>query len=111
MAINYDKQVLVEGNRRRAQASERPATFARYNDEVDVIPSGNLQMNNQTRLAGQKGARALELMSNPVAAQNVNEWMNMFGQSNEGAMFNQAKMQQAMAQSTLAETNAMLGKG
>ena len=110
MNINYDKQVLVEGNRRRAQAAERPSTFARYNDEVNVIPSGNLQMDNQTRLAGQLGARALELMSNPVAAENVNTWMNQFGQSNQGAEFNQAKMQQAMAQAQLQETNAELGK-
>tara|TARA_X000001388_G_scaffold1415_1_gene1473 strand:- start:1779 stop:2111 length:333 start_codon:yes stop_codon:yes gene_type:complete len=110
MTVQYDRQVLVEGNRKRAQAAERPSTFARYNDEVNVIPSGSLQMDNQTRMAGQMGARALELMSNPAAMQNVSNWMNQFGQSNQGAQFNMAKMQQATAKAELLETNAELGK-
>ncbi len=97
MSIKYDRQTLVEGNRLRAQASERPATFAEYNGAVDVLPSGNMMLQNQTRFAGQRGARALELMSNPEAANQVNEWMGMFNQSVPGYEFNQAKMLEAQA--------------
>ena len=97
MSIQYDRQTLIEGNRLRAQASERPSTFAEYNGAVDVIPSGGMQLNNQSRFAGQVGARALELMANPVAAQQTQNWMNMFGQSVPGMQFNQAKIMQAQA--------------
>ena len=91
MSISYDRQTLIEGNRLRNQASERPSTFAEYNGAVDVVPSGGMQLNNQSRFAGQVGARALELM-NPVAAEQAQNWMGMFGQSNQGFEFNQAKM-------------------
>ena len=96
MSIQYDRQTLIEGNRLRAQASERPSTFAEYNGAVDVIPSGGLQLNNQSRFAGQVGARALELM-NPAAAQQTENWMGMFSQSVPGMEFNQAKILQAQA--------------
>ena len=94
MSIQYDRQTLIEGNRLRAQASERPSTFAEYNGAVDVIPAGGMQLNNQSRFAGQVGARALELM-NPVAAQQTENWMGMFGQSVPGMQFNEAKILQA----------------
>ena len=95
MSIQYDPQTLIEGNRLRQQASERPSTFAEYNGAVDVIPSGGLQLRNQTRFAGQRGVRAIELMNNPQAAMQTQEWMNMFGQSVPGFQFNQAKMMMA----------------
>ena len=41
------------------------------------------------------GARALELMQNPAEASRTNQWMEMFGQSNQGAEFNQTKQMQA----------------
>ena len=73
MSVTYDKQTLIEGNRLRSQASERPSTFAEYNGAVDVVPAGGMQVNNQSRFAGQMGARALELM-NPVVAQQAGDW-------------------------------------
>ena len=97
MSVQYDRQTLIEGNRLRAQASERPTTFAEYNGAVDAVPSaGGMQLNNQTRFAGQVGARALELM-NPAAAQQTEQWMGMFSQSVPGYQFNEAKMMQAQA--------------
>lgn len=104
MNIKYDPQALIQGNRIRRQNEEQPATFAEYNGAADVIPAGNMDLRNQSRMAGQVGARAIELMNNPQASQQVNNWMELFGQSNQGAMFNQAKSQQAMAQAELAET-------
>ena len=110
MNIQYDKQALVEGNRQRAQAEERPTTFAEYNGSVSANPTSSLDLSSQTRMAGQQGARALELMQNPEAAQNVSQWMNLFGQSNQGGEFNQQKMQQAMQADSLAITDKELGR-
>ena len=110
MNISYDRQTLMEGNRQKEQAKERPTTFAEYNGAVEPQPTGNLALSNQSRMAGQKGARALELMQNPNAAMAVNEWMNLFGQSNQGQEFNAAKMQQAMQADELAITNKELGR-
>ncbi len=111
MSISYDRQTLVEGNRIQKQAEERPSTFAEYNGASMSQPTNNLELSSQTRMAGEKGARALELMQNPNARLDVDNWMASFGQSNQGAEFNQAKMQQAAEADSLAQTNAELGKG
>ena len=110
MNLTYDRQSLIQGNRIRRQNEEQPATFAEYNGATDVIPAGNMELRNQTRMAGQMGARALELMNNPEASQQVNNWMELFGQSNQGAEFNMAKSQQAMAQAQLAESQIEMAR-
>tara|TARA_X000001388_G_C2158085_1_gene95128 strand:+ start:272 stop:607 length:336 start_codon:yes stop_codon:yes gene_type:complete len=110
MNVNYDKQTLVEGNRIQKQAEERPSTFAEYNGASMSQPTSNLELSSQTRMAGEKGARAIELMNNPNAQYDVEQWMNSFGQSNQGAEFNQSKMQLASEADSLAETNQLLGK-
>ena len=94
MSIKYDPQTIIEGNRLRAQAEEQPSTFAEYNGAVDVIPpAGGMAVKNQSgRMAGQMGIRALELMNNPAARQQAEDFMNMFIQSNQGFEFNQARM-------------------
>ncbi len=91
MSVNYDRQSLIEGNKLRVQASERPSTFAEYNGAVDVIPA------DKTRMAGSMGVRAVELMTNPQAAQQAEAWMGQFSQSVPGMEFNQAKIMQAQA--------------
>jgi len=91
MTVRYDPQTLVEGNRLRKQATERPSTFAEYNGAVDVLPA------DKTRMAGSVGARALELMTNPAAAMQTQNWMEQFSQSVPGYEFNQAKMIEAQA--------------
>ena len=62
---------------------------------MSPIESENLQQSSSTRKAGQVGQRALELMGNPVARQQTDNWMNQFGQSNEGAEFNRSKQAEA----------------
>ncbi len=91
MSVRYDRQTLIEGNKLRAQASERPSTFAEYNGAVDVQPA------DKTRMAGSMGVRAVELMTNPAAAQQTQAWMGQFSQSVPGYEFNQAKMIEAQA--------------
>ena len=110
MNPTYDKQTLVEGNRRKSQAEERPGTFAMYNGEVDVAAPNNLDLRNQSRMAGEKGAGALELMSNPQAIADVDEWMTSFAESNQGAEFNATKDRKAQELALLEKTNAMLGR-
>jgi len=46
-------------------------------------------------MAGQMGERAQALMMDPIEQQRTNEWMGLFGMSNEGAQFDQAKIQKA----------------
>ena len=43
-------------------------------------------------MAGEMGARALELMNNPNEQARVNGWMSRFGLTNQGMQWNQAKM-------------------
>ena len=98
MTVRYDRQTLIEGNKLRAQASERPSTFAEYNGAVDVIPP------SKTRMAGSAGVRAVELMTNPAAMKQTEAWMGQFSQSVPGYEFNQAKMIEAQpAQSAASE--------
>jgi len=92
---NFDPQAIRQGNLIKAEAKENPATFATDTGVVRIKSSDQLERNNKNRMAGEMGSRALELM-NPEAAAAAEQWMNMFGQSNEGEMFNQAKMRQAM---------------
>ncbi len=110
MNVSYDRPTLIEGNRQKQQAEERPTTFAEYNGAVEPQPTGNLALSNQSRMAGQTGARALELMQNPNAAMEVDRWMNLFGQSNQGQEFNAAKMEQTMQADSLAITDKELGR-
>ena len=104
MDLTYDRSTILNGNRLREQAEERPPTFAEYNGATDAVPASKLDVTSNNRMAGPVGMRALELMNNPEAAMATNNWMNMFGQSNEGMQFNQAKQQQA---DQFAETQVM----
>ena len=95
MNLTYNRSDIVQGNRLRQEAEERPTTFAEYDGAVDPITPDNMDTSNQ-RMAGPVGSRALQLMNDPAALQATNNWMELFGQSNEGAAFNQTKSQQAM---------------
>jgi hypothetical protein len=97
MDYKYNKNSLIQGERYRREKEENPSTFALYNGEVNPLDSDNLQSSSSARKAGQVGQRALELMNNPEAAQRTDEWMNQFGQSNEGAEFNRSKQAEADA--------------
>ena len=105
MNLSYDRASLLQGNRLRRENEERPVTFAEYNGAVDAQPSTNLDVSNQ-RMAGPVGARALELMTNPEAVAATDNWMGMFGQSNQGAEFNMTKQAMASEQAELAVLDA-----
>ena len=110
MNLTYDKASILQGNIIRRENEERPVTFAEVNGASDAQPSASLDTSNQ-RMAGPVGARAMELMNNPVARDATESWMNKFGLSNQGGEFNQQKMNQAMARDEMLATNNQLGKG
>ena len=110
MNLTYDKASILQGNMIRRENEERPVTFAEVNGASDAQPTASLDVTNQ-RMAGPVGARALELMSNPVARASTENWMDEYSQSNEGAAFNQTKTDQAIQRDELALTNKELGKG
>ena len=85
--MSYERESILEGNKIQKRLQETPSSFhaASSLDRPDT----------RTRMAGEKGARALELMSDPQAQEEANSWMKLFGMSNQGMQFNQAKMLQA----------------
>ena len=95
MDFKYSRNSLIQGERYRRELEENPSTFAIYNGEVSPIEAENLQESSSTRKAGQVGQRALELMENPEARMQTDNWMNQFGQSNEGSEFNRSKQAEA----------------
>ena len=104
MDLTYDRSTILNGNRLREQAEERPPTFAEYNGATDAVPASKLDVTSNNRKAGPMGMRALELMNNPEAIAATDRWMSLFGQSNQGVEFNAARQAQLDAQ---AETQVM----
>ena len=70
---------------------ETPETFATMDGAAQPRESMELSKGN-SRMAGEMGARALELMNNPNEQNRVQGWMARFGMSNQGMQWNQAKM-------------------
>ena len=103
MNLEYDRASILQGNKLRRENEERPVTFAEYNGATEPIAPADMAITNQ-RMAGPVGARAMQLMRDPQAIQATDNWMNMFGQSNQGSQFNMAKQAQANA---IAETAVM----
>ena len=85
--MRYDKETILQGNEMVKGRQETPSTFHAANQLE--------KPKTKTRMAGQMGARALELMNNPEEKARTENFMSLFGQSNEGMQFNQAKMIQA----------------
>jgi len=104
--MNISPETIRNGNRLRRELASNPATFGTDSGVAQIQPNENLDQRNGIRMAGQMGARALELMQNPQEAQRVDEWMNQFGQSVPGREFNAAKLQQAQQ---MADQNAGVG--
>ena len=89
--MNFNPQDLKNGYRNVEKAKETPNTFSEINGAVDSNPDGVMK-SPSGRMAGQEGARAMEMMTNPDEAKRTANWMRMFGMSNQGVQFNQAKM-------------------
>ena len=93
--MRFDKTTLQQGTLNAQSAQETPSTFGETNNSDQVTPARDLTKSPQ-RMAGQMGVRAFALMNDPEEANRTNQWMSMFGMSNQGAAFNQAKMMGGM---------------
>ncbi len=92
--MNYSPQDIQQGNTLKKQAEETPSNFGILDGAIER-PSGDRY---GQRMAGPVGARAIQLMNDPMEQQRTTDWMNRFGLSNEGMQFNQARMMMANPQ-------------
>jgi hypothetical protein len=90
--MKYSTEDLRQGMTLRQQALETPSTFGTIHGASDTTAGDKPP---KSRMAGQMGARIMDLMTNPVEVQRTQNWMSQFGMSNEGMQFNQAKMMMA----------------
>ncbi len=89
--MNFSKESLQQGRANQAASVETPESFATL-DGAAVPREGTELSKGNSRMAGEMGARALELMNNPNEQARVEGWMGRFGMSNQGMQWNQAKM-------------------
>jgi hypothetical protein len=93
--MDYSPQDIQQGNSLKIKAEETPSNFGTVDGAIERQESSGF---GKTRFAGQKSARLVELMQDPVEAQRTQNWMTQFGLSNEGMQFNQARMMMANPQ-------------
>ena len=86
--MNYSPQDINQGNSLKQQAEETPSNFGILDGAMERPTAAGYGQ----RMAGPKGARAIELMNDPIEQQRTAAWMQQFGMSNEGMQFNQARM-------------------
>ena len=89
--MHYAKENLQQGLRNQQASAETPESFATIDGASQPREGVELSKGN-SRMAGEQGARALELMNNPNEQIRVKNWMNQFGLTNQGMQWNQAKM-------------------
>jgi len=89
--MNFTKEAIHQGRANQDASSETPESFATI-DGASVPRQGTELSKGNSRMAGEMGARALELMNNPNEQARVEGWMSRFGMSNQGMQWNQAKM-------------------
>ena len=89
--MEFSKESIQQGQANRNASVETPETFATI--EGASQPRGGTELSKKnSRMAGEMGARALELMNNPRDRVRVDNWMARFGMTNQGMQWNQAKM-------------------
>ena len=89
--MEFSKESIQQGQANRNASVETPETFATI--EGASQPRGGTELSKaNSRMAGEMGARALELMNNPNEQVRVNNWMARFGMTNQGMQWNKAKM-------------------
>ena len=91
MKIDYTSTGVYQGRQNQAKAKENPNTFSRENGAEQIMQGSELDKPKQ-RMAGKMGNRIMEYMNDPAEKARTDSWMSMFGLSNQGAQFNQAKI-------------------
>ena len=98
--MNYEnRQTIQQGRQNQLEANETPASFTMENGVVRSEDTGDLAFKARSnRMAGEMGARAIELMNDPEELKRTQSWMEAFSQSNQGAEWNMARMNGGMSQ-------------
>ena len=91
MKFDYSKQTVAQGRDNQQRIQEEPNTFGKTSGADSYTQTSYLDKPKQ-RMAGRMGQRALDYLTDPEEQRRTNEWMDYFNNSNEGAMFNQAKI-------------------
>ena len=89
--MKFSKEAIQQGRANQDASAETPETFATIDGATQPREGVELSKGN-SRMAGEMGARALELMNNPNEQNRVQGWMMKFGLTNQGMQWNQAKM-------------------
>ena len=75
--MEFSKESIQQGQANQSASVETPETFATI--EGASQPRGGTELSkSNSRMAGEMGARALELMNNPNEQARVQRWMAQF---------------------------------
>ena len=85
--MQFSKEAIQQGRANQDASSETPETFARLDGAAQPRDHRELSKSN-SRMAGEMGARALELMNNPNEQARVEGWMQRFSSKPMGMQFN-----------------------
>ena len=91
MKIDYSATGVAQGRINQAKSQDSPNTFGTESGADQVTQMSKLDKPKQ-RMAGQMGHRIMEYMNDPAEQSRTDSWMEMFGLSNQGMQFNQAKI-------------------
>ena len=89
--MEFSKEAIQQGRANQDASVETPESFSTIEGAAQPREGTELSKAN-SRMAGEMGARALELMNNPNEQARVQGWMMKFGLTNQGMQWNQAKM-------------------
>ncbi len=82
---------IVSGRMAQARAKETENTFGTINDASNVNENNTLDTGD-IRMAGEVGARAMQMMNDPQEFDRTMQWMNLFSRGTEGPPWNEARM-------------------
>ena len=85
--MQFSKEAIQQGRANQDASAETPETFATLDGATQARDSLELSKGN-SRMAGEEGARALELMNNPNEQARVQNWMARFSSKPTGMQFN-----------------------
>ena len=83
MKFNYSQGTLDQGRQNQLRTQEVPSSFGSSNGVVEEP---------RRRMAGDKMAEFKNESQGSEFREDMNKWNSQFSMSNEGAVFNQAKM-------------------
>lgn len=91
MKFDYTAQTVAQGRDNQQRIQEEPNTFGKVSSADAYTQTSYLDKPRQ-RMAGRVGQRALEYMTDPKEQARTEKWLEYFAQSNDGAAFNQSKI-------------------